>query len=308
MKQFIFIISALFAAVSCIRDIAPDSALEVRTAAAEYKAGEPVTFLLDGNPDNIVFYSGEKGHEYVHKNSYDRTGTLLLEFSSFVRYGKPEVARHIELKVSKDFNGIYDMENIDDATWTDLSEMFRFSSGADNTISGEADINMFLIEKTGEISAGDSLYFAFHYTDFTDDERTRQDNWIIRSSVMTLVSPSGNRIRLADMRTFGWKSVSDNPEAAWTISPSAAPTQILIDGKTAEKSNAWAVSKAFSIGGIDADSGIVLKSTGSAELDEYTHVYSVPGTYRAVFESSSWWYTGGSFTVKEVEIKITDKE
>ena len=36
-----------------------------------YYAGDPVVFNITGNPDNLVFYSGEPGHEYKYKDYYD---------------------------------------------------------------------------------------------------------------------------------------------------------------------------------------------------------------------------------------------
>ncbi len=47
--------------VSCMEDEAPSVELNVALDKQVYQVGEPVTFKLNGNPDNIVFYSGEVG-------------------------------------------------------------------------------------------------------------------------------------------------------------------------------------------------------------------------------------------------------
>ena len=38
--------------------------------ANSYRVGEPVRFDITGNVDNLLFYSGETGHEYKYYNRY----------------------------------------------------------------------------------------------------------------------------------------------------------------------------------------------------------------------------------------------
>ncbi len=35
-----------------------------------YQVGDPVRFNISGNPDNLLFYSGEDGHEYIYRDRY----------------------------------------------------------------------------------------------------------------------------------------------------------------------------------------------------------------------------------------------
>ena len=113
----IFAVSAL-AAVSCAKYEAPDPSITVTTDKTEYRAGEPVTFTFEGDPDNIVFYSGEYGHNYEDRHNYGRVGTLYFDFTSYSRYGT--YIPGLEALVSTDFNGVYDLENVNKATWHEL--------------------------------------------------------------------------------------------------------------------------------------------------------------------------------------------
>ena len=73
MKKYLFI-SALFAAlisVSCENQDYVEADYNVRLNEANtYRAGEPVRFDISGNVDNLLFYSGEMGHEYKYYNRY----------------------------------------------------------------------------------------------------------------------------------------------------------------------------------------------------------------------------------------------
>lgn len=304
MKKIILFALAIIAAMSCTRDNAPSAVLTVSTEKTEYKAGEPVTFKFSGKPDNIVFYSGEYGHNFDDRHTYGRTGTMFFNFKSYVR--NAVIARNIKVLMSTDFNGKYDLENIEAATWIDMSDEFTFSDqngNKDNTESGELNINGFMADKGG-LDADSRIYFAFHYFDYQDDERAAQNEWIIRASNLRLESPDGTNSDVAELKTFGWTGVTSVEGGKVDVTASRILFKDL-DKTRPSESNDWTVSKAYSLGGIPADTGVAIKSI-STDLDEYTYIYEKPGTYKAVFESSSYWYTGGSSSVYELEIVVTE--
>ena len=45
-----------------------DFGVNLRNEQQEIYVGDEVTFDFDGNPDYIVFYSGEDGHKYANKD------------------------------------------------------------------------------------------------------------------------------------------------------------------------------------------------------------------------------------------------
>lgn len=280
---------------ACMEDEAPSVKLNVALDKQVYQVGEPVTFKLNGNPDNIVFYSGEVGHNYAYKERYHADGDLLVKFNSWVRYG--DIYHNLKFLVSSDFSGIYDKENVEAATWIDLSDKFRFSVGDDQTPSGEVNLK----EYVG--AAEDArLFVAFRYE---DEEKARQNNWIIRSIALDCVSAEGVRSSLATMPTMGWKVVDfENPAVTWNVS---STSQILIDGGTNQPKNVdWVISQAFDVRKTTPDTGVALKNI-STTMDEYQYVYTKPGTYEVVFETTSDWYNGSDHGLTRVTVEVQGK-
>lgn len=277
---------------ACMEDEAPSVKLNVALDKQVYQVGEPVTFKLNGNPDNIVFYSGEVGHNYAYKERYHADGDLLVKFNSWVRYG--DIYHNLKFLISSDFSGIYDKENVEAATWIDLSDKFRFSVGDDQTPSGEVNLK----ECVG--AAEDArLFVAFRYE---DEEKARQNNWIIRSIALDCVSAEGVRSSLATMPTMGWKVVDfENPAVTWNVS---STSQILIDGGTNQPKNVdWVISQAFDVRKTTPDTGVALKNI-STTMDEYQYVYTKPGTYEVVFETTSDWYNGSDHGLTRVTVEV----
>ena len=73
MKKYIASLSLLAALVSasCENPDYVPAEYNVRlNEANSYRVGEPVRFDISGNVDNLLFYSGETGHEYKYYNRY----------------------------------------------------------------------------------------------------------------------------------------------------------------------------------------------------------------------------------------------
>ena len=265
------------------------ASLSVLPDKVECKAGEPVTFSLTGNnANNVVFYSGESGHNFDFRERFYADNDMVVNFSTWVRYG--EIYQNLQFLVSNDFNGIYDEESVEAADWVDLSEKFTFSSGVDRTPSGEVSLKEY---------AGDDpnaqLYVAFRYR---DTEKPRQNNWIVRAITLDLISPEGVRNSLAAMSTMGWKAVDfKNPAVTWNL---VSSSQILIDGGANQPENDdWAISKAFNLRKGTPDKGVSLNSVTSRD---YVHTYNTPGIYKAVFD----WYDGSNYSQVKLNIEVKE--
>lgn len=282
----------LLGLASCMEDEAPGVGLNVALDKQVYQVGEPVTFKLNGNPDNIVFYSGEIGHNYVYKDRYRADGDLLINFNSWVRFG--DIYHNLKFLVSSDFNGIYDKESVEAATWVDLSDKFRFSVGIDQTPSGEVNLKEYV---GAEEDA--KLFVAFRYE---DEEKAVQNNWIIRSITLDCVSTEGIRSNLATMPTMGWKVVDfENPAVTWNTS---STSQIQINGGANQPKNVdWIISQAFDVKKTAPDRGVALKNV-STTMDEYKYVYTRPGVYEVVFETTSDWYNGSDHAVTKLTVEV----
>lgn len=278
--------------VSCVEDEAPSVELKVALDKQVYQVGEPVTFKLNGNPDNIVFYSGEVGHNYAYKERYHADGDLLVNFNSWVRYG--DIYHNLKFLVSSDFSGVYDKENVEAATWIDLSDKFRFSVGDDQTPSGEVNLKEYI-----GAAEDAKLFVAFRYE---DEEKAQQNNWIIRSITLDCVSAEGVRSNLATMPTMGWKVVDfENTAVTWNTS---STSQIQINGGNNQPKNVdWIISQAFDARKTTPDTGVALKNI-STTMDEYKYIYTKPGIYEVVFETTSDWYNGSDHGLTRLTVEV----
>ena len=160
MKVNILTILASALALAACTDNAPEATLGVALDHSSYKAGEPVTFHLSGDPDNIVFYSGEPGHEYDLRDREYADNALRLDFVSYTDYSTT-VIPNMQVFISSDFNGVYDADNLAAANWTDVTADFILPSvTSSNTPSGSVDLTKY-------VAAGKDVmvYIAFRYHD-----------------------------------------------------------------------------------------------------------------------------------------------
>src|SRR5690606_5667451 len=91
---------------------------------------------------------------------------LELSFETKVQYGTQE--GQFAVLVSTDFNGVYDEENIGDATWTDITEEFDIATGTSDLASGIKNLDPYMKPST-------PIYVAFTYT-YRPDAGTPR-NW-----------------------------------------------------------------------------------------------------------------------------------
>lgn len=105
--------------LSCQKDIVEDADFNVHTEKTNYKAGEEVLFTFSGNAENIVFWSGEAGKQYVNRSRASEKGSPYLRFTSAATVGaQPD---GLDVLISKDFKGTVNEASIAAATWTNIS-------------------------------------------------------------------------------------------------------------------------------------------------------------------------------------------
>ncbi len=292
MKKYIFCLAVMGVMSSCMKEKIASADLTVTTDRTVYNVGDTVTFHFSGNPDNIVFYSGEPGHDYNLKDRQYADNDLQIDFKTLVQWGV--IYDNLKLLVSNDFNGVYDKTNVAAATWVDISEKAVFSDKLDNVPSGTIS----LLPYVSKVDTA-SLYVAFRYTDF---QKQQQNRWIVRSFNANKVSPEGVVTNVATMATGGWKAISFlNDSQVWTISAA----QLLMYGgpATATDNDDWVITKGFKVRESVASKGKALKNI-STTMQEYKHVFSAPGNYNVVFETSSIWYSGAKNGKTELNIEI----
>lgn len=289
---YTFLLMLLFE--SCEREKVGTPQLGISTTSLSYKVGDTITFKLDGNPDNIVFYSGEIGHNYDFKNRITADNDLRIQFKSLISFGL--TYQNLKLLVSNNYNGLADTTSIKNATWTDISTQATFSAGADSVNSGIISLKPYNGPTDTSLT-----YIAFKYTDYKKTQG--QNRWVIRTFSADIVSPEGISTNLAVMATAGWKAVNfKNTAAVWSV----GTAQLLMYGgtSTADDNEDWVMSKGFNPKTVQADVGVALKNI-STTLSSYKYIYTKAGTYKVVFESSAVRDNGEGRATKEVIITIT---
>src|SRR5690606_29211857 len=117
-KQYLMLLFSCFLLTACTKVEVVEPDFEVTTTASTYKVNEEVVFNFTGDPDQLVFYSGEVLNDYAFKDGriLEANG-LTASFSSHVAYGThPDL---LSVWVSTDFNGKYTIEDVHAATWKD---------------------------------------------------------------------------------------------------------------------------------------------------------------------------------------------
>jgi len=275
---------------SCEKVLTPDPvSFNVTTTGNDYQAGDTVNFSISGNPDIISFYSGEPGSVYDFKERTSAGGMSQMQFTSYVQAGTQTAS--LALLVSTDFDGTYSGTGISGATWTDITSQATLSTGSNNTPSGIIDLSSF-------INDDKPIYFAFKYTGKTG---SIQNTWTIKNFEIKLAMPDGSTAVTATMTTAGWKAVNrKNPAKAWAIT--ASQLQIAGGAADTEDNEDWLITDPLVLNKVNPDRGVPIKDI-SILLEEFTHIYSNPGDYKAVFEAFN--AAGTSHTSAKREIEIT---
>ena len=264
----------MLATASCTKkDVNPVS-FNVSLDSFNFKVNDTVNFTFNGNPDYIVFYSGENGHKYAYRNRDTGTGIPLLSFSSQEKYGNHKNTMH--LLVSTDFSGIlYDSNEIRNATWTDITNRAKFDSTTFLTPSGNINLSDFLSFKT-------PIYVAFKDADQQDGVNS-QRTWNITNLSMLNYLPDSSSFTILDIANSLWLGVNLlNPIVNWAQSS----TLLSFSGgaNTAPSNEAWLVSQPVNLSKVVPDVGVPIKKMTDPVLNSFYHIYTKPGNYTVVFD------------------------
>lgn len=293
MRNSLYLLIFVIAFSACRKKVEMP-ALEITTTSLTYKAGDTVTFNFQGNPDNITFFSGEKGHQYEFRNRTAVKNRLEIDFKTWVTFGV--IYQNLQLMVSNNFSGVVDSAHVKAATWKDVSDRAVFSTGQDNTPSGIVNLADFTDAEHHAL-----IYVAFRYTDTNKPEG--QNRWVVRTFTANNVSEEDSTVTpQATMATAGWKAVDfKNPAYVWTIT---AAQLLMPSSKNSDDNEDWVISKGFDPTAATPDVGVALKNI-STTLPFYKYVYTQPGTYKVTFDVSAVRYNGEKRTTKEIILTIT---
>lgn len=283
-----------------------------------YYAGEPVKFNITGNVENLVFYSGETGSQYVYKDRYsvplEDVISANLHLDVQARYGD---AGALEIYVSKDFAGINGNDDPDGDRaavkamveagmpgWVKLD----YQEGASTKWTAQ-DFNM--------TEYLENLCIAFHWCPKAID-KTQRTYWINGEISIEMQGTEPSKMKLSDL---GFQNLMMNEEVD-AYKKNAGNGSIRFDNATnageicfqGVGANAlpyaidgWVFTSPRPLNRVANDKGAVIKNVENY-MHEYVYTWEKPGTYKVVFVGRNENYAHASEQIHEYTITILEKK
>ncbi|WP_304062388.1 DUF5017 domain-containing protein [Pedobacter glucosidilyticus] len=307
MIRKIYIIPLLIMLFSaCNKKEVTELSFSVKTEKNSYKVGDTVRFLISGNPEQLIFYSGLEGSRYIYKDrTVAESDNITVEFATNRRYGSDvQQPRSFRVFASQKFNGQYTEANINEsADWTDITTAFTLSGlqSNDNTYVSSGVVNLLSLSSLGlTLDKSKPVYFAFKYNGVTGSTQPR---WWVNKFDIKMTTTDGQLLTVADIGTAGWTSVRFGTSSVSWLFGTDRILKFAGGAANISSNQVWAVSNALNVTKVKPDRGLALKNM-STRLDEYTFIYNRAGTYTVTFVGSNVNIYGESKTVKELELTI----
>lgn len=294
-----------------------------------YQAGDPVVFNIKGNPDNLLFYSGESGHEYQYRDRYQTTAETVDSAVLFMqvqhRQGSTDA---LEIYYTDQFSGLAGNDAAADrATVTAMYDggMEGWTRIPYSKPKAESNVYDTLSVKLDDNAILNNFCLAFYWNPPQPDpgERLFMDTYWLNGNlsvyfpgdaVMTytvksmmgqtimldeaienpyLVSDGNGSIRLDATQdiVFAGGYYIDNPG-----------TEAENDGVD-HYCNGWIFSVPRAFLTIEPDEGVVVKNLQNY-TESFEYSFEEPGTYTVTFVGANENYLGSSSQVKEFKVNI----
>ena len=283
-----------------------------------YYAGDPVTFNFDGEVDNLLFYSGETGHEYQYRDRYtvgiDDVEAVTLDLQIYPRYGKGS----LQIWYSNEFAGLSGNDGAADRTVMSQQEeggmqgwknIYSSATNEPSITSGNP------ISVTMDVTDAKTNFSLAFLWDHSDPAQTQRTYWINGS--LSVKAKDIDYLITTDLSDLFMTTVMMNEE----VDPyykNAGNGSIVLNGDqdiNFQGCNAdavdyllkgWVVTTPQTLNAVQNDQGTVVKNMQNY-MTSYSYTYDEPGTYTAVFVGRNANYVGSSELVKEVTVTILDR-
>lgn len=320
-KLYIVFIMVTMFLTGCNPDNVDNVTFDVSIADCtnQIHTGREVTFLFEGNPDYITFYSGENGNSYANKDRTTVTlNSLTLEASFKQQYTDKEYYNKelIHVYISEDFSGNYTVEGIKNSHWTKISgqEAGQLIVPAPPTSSSVTTESTYNLAKY----ADKNFYVAFEYNAPKREEVPESDGngkYVqapridVQSLVLKKETADGQQVAMSNTATdWGFQIVYENSEqkGSYLVNDESLLFQ---PQKNLEHNDddiiVWMVSQNLVPNSVSPDKGTAIKGTDVA-LSSYTYTYSQPGVYTATFIATNANMWNSKQTIKEITFTVSE--
>ncbi len=324
---------AALLAAGCRHDLGDKIDFKVSLADDNtYFAGDPVTFLIDGEVDNLLFFSGENGHNYDYR---DRTAvedmelvkTAGLDLELRGRYGKrawdattgeneDQQFEVYVLKPGKTFAGL----SKDAAKDAEMIAAMEASSMADwdrieyvdlkaNDDKWNTKLDIDLKNYLG------NFVLALHWKP-VEEKGTWRWWWLRARMAVAIEGFEPTESKLLDLGFNFFMKHAENPyhvntngsgpDGSIILNSAAAELQFRGGKKAACDPETWAFSTPMALNRVEKDRGAVIKNLQNY-LPSYTYIFEEPGTYKVVFVGSNTTIADSSHQVVEKTVTILER-
>ncbi|MGM9747501.1 MAG: DUF5017 domain-containing protein [Candidatus Cryptobacteroides sp.] len=324
MKRIYFIAAALLVMVSCQHDIVRSSDFTVTLDESNtYYAGDPVRFNFTGEVDNVIFYSGETGHQYKYKDRYtvpiEDIISIRLDLNIQARYG---LADALEIWVTNSFDGLKGDDGVADRAtikamvdggmsgWTKLNWTDGASTKWKDQSYGEAEGD----PNFGEMS--DNFCIAFHWCPPAYNQ-TQRTYWVNGNLHLELsgLDPSDTELSQLGFTTVmmneqiedPYKKNSGNGSIILNNPATAALIFQGVGGNALDYTlDGWAISTPMPLNKVANDKAVVIKNVQNY-MHSYEYVFEEPGTYEVVLVGSIESYLQKDGSEVRMKINVLEK-
>lgn len=294
-KYYLAVLIPALILSSCKKQKIDTPSFDVTADNTSVAVKQPITFTVTGTADDVAFYSGVSGAEYKYKTRTTLSGKPQLQFTSY-RQGTSTQTNTLSVLVSKDFANVFDIDHLQQATWTDITSKATLSTGTDNTASGVIDLS-------DQLTANIPVYIAFRYT-AKNDAAAAQPTWTIKNFAVANVAADGTSTPILAQATANWGALSVlNPANVWAFSATA----LTFTGGAinADDNEDWLISQPIQLDRAPTITSVNIKPSPTTRLTTYTFAgYAAAGTYVATFEAINANKWDEKSTVKQFTITV----
>jgi hypothetical protein len=261
------------------------------------KKTDNLKFKIQGNPDMLVFFSGQTGNEYRYKDRTEIDGDPFFSFRTTLTFGTQFTG--LKVYVSSTFPGVTRNEAEDRANianmdyWQDITSQCNLptTKNAPNNVTNTPKIDLSGFK-------GKPFYLAFRIAHPNGNESTwRIENLSIINSYKDVDTEVGT-FRNIGFTAFDMLAasdpymsngnVTDKTNRRWDLRNTASNYIIGggSNGSTIDNDD-WTISAKIDLTKTFPDLGTAIKGFDNAPLDEYEYTYNVPGVYNITFVGSN---------------------
>ncbi|SCH80313.1 DUF5017 domain-containing protein [uncultured Bacteroides sp.] len=308
---FLFLILNLVIVASCNPDQVGDLYFDatIRNAAQEIYVGDEVIFDFSGNPDYLVFYSGEEGKKYAYKDRLKvDVESVSLSYTIGQQYTDDAYQNRetMEIYISTDFGGDYSVKGIENATWQKLSGIDEgalkvpvCSETREEKVSDEGDLSAFKDQ---------NFYLAFRYqTPAVPNLEKSQPK--INIEPISLMKKAGETTTVMNnpQKEFGFSYVFVEGKSQNNFSTNDSRLLFQPQNTTGVAVDVWAISQSIDVTAVSPDQGEPITAL-NMRASSYTYRYNTPGEYTVTFVARNANLWNSESVVKELKVIVKEKQ